>query len=188
VPVYVLVAPVLFWSSILVSGALFVRSHQPFHDRFPARVYARAGAWMCIAIVVWLALVGISVLGPAALVYLWTKQYQLSLSLSSIGAGSLRYSVGARPVRSWRRRAHATSAQPKRCLPGLPSLAAPVFPGGTAFHAGTGRHAAGRERADIHHAPHAFHTFHVLTSAGWKAMATPAVPGDRGCSSISSRT
>jgi hypothetical protein len=119
--------------------ALFVGLTSHFSTDFQREWYARAGAWMCIAIVVWLALVGISVLGPAALLSICgPRTTELSLSLSSIGAGSIAV-LGGTPGRCDRRErqgAQLHSSAAKALFARLPSLAAPVFSGRTALDAG----------------------------------------------------
>lgn len=175
VVIYVLVAPVLFWSSILLSGALFVGLTSHFSTDFQREWYARAGAWMFIAIVVWLALVGISVLGPAALVYLWNKQYRVSLSFSAISAGLIAVLGGRQAGAIVETTGAKYISAAKAMFARLPSLAAPVFLAVLLSVLALLATLLVGQAADLHHTRHEFHTFHVLTSAGWKAMATPAV-------------
>jgi hypothetical protein len=121
---FVIAAPAALWFAILLAGVLFVAMISHISTDYEREWYARAGAWMLIAIVSWLAISSIALLGPSLLRTIWMSSYAwpmvaaaaLSGLLSVLGGGSS--TAGQTPRQMTKVQA---------ALNAVPALAAPLF-------------------------------------------------------------
>ena len=121
---FVILGPAAFWLAILLAGVAYVALTSQVTTDYEREWYARAGAWMLIAIVSWVSIASLALLGPSFLQTVWGSPYAWPVVLAATASGLLSV-VGGGSSSATQLPRQTTKLQAAFNM--VPALAAPVF-------------------------------------------------------------